>query len=242
MHVYITKTLTMSQYLLNVNTALSDWPSEPATRYKTASEVLETKVLENPRNVFRVELLEEFPTDVVNARTVIIEWCINDPADTDYRFMISRMDHTNVSDRAPERLRRACRDIDVYYDDVEEEILIRYRYMGEYGHDKTGIICASYFRPIEKFIPHTHINQKEALQKFLQTCARRTGSREELVWGEVRLFDNYQASKPQHVPNVALSSEPAEIYDHVEKMQEKWMTIHNKVKEVDKLVQEMLSL
>ena len=211
----------MSQYLVNINTELSHEPAAPAEYYNAASEVLETEVLENHRNVFKVELLEDFPSDIVNARTVIIEWCVNNSG-TDYRFIISRMDHTSTgSNSVPGRLTGACKDIDVHFDDDKEEIIVRYKYINSVGQrDKTAYIYASYFRPLEKFKPHTQTNQKDALKKFLKCCARRTGSHEETVWVFEKsvLFENYEAKKPEHIPNVELSSEPAQIRYDVLKM------------------------
>ena len=69
-----------------------------------------------------------------------------------------------------DRLRAACKDIDVRFDKIEKKIVIRYRYYDRGGYDKIGTIRASYFRrkQYHEFEDHTHINQRDALEIFLK--------------------------------------------------------------------------
>ena len=76
-----------------------------------------------------------------------------------------------------------------------------------------------YFLP-KQFWPHAHKNQKQEFEQFLKTCAIKTNRP-----AEDKLFTNYEAKMPEHVPDPEPPSSVQEYFLAIDHMQEEWTDI-----------------
>jgi hypothetical protein len=221
--------------------ALKSVVPERSQNYTKHSEKKESNV-----DVGTLELTETVPYRVP-ATTLHIDWC-TDKTFHDYRFVIERKDPHDMN-KEPDSISSACKDIDVCFDDENQRIIIRYKYIQRNGRETEGTIDAPYLRPRKPFEDHEHIDQKKAVEQFLKSFAVNTGEEKQGKNGEERLFKNYTARTARHTPVHELSSDPKQIDQEVLLLQEKWEEIQDKLNvilkdhaDMNDLIKSILSL
>lgn len=197
----------MSQYFVNMNTEVSK-------EYKDLANLRHHHMFETPSDKkYQIELTTD-EYDVHRSNVISIKLGVANT--TNYVFLIERED-TSYGTGSGKKLKVACKDIDVKFDDEEKKIYIAHRDKDE----KIRYILAAYSIPRQSFGPHAYRNQKEEFVQFLKTCAFQT----KRPCLEDSTFINYEAKMPPHEPE----PEPPSTFENYDlaivHMHETWKEI-----------------